>query len=433
MDPALVGLLGFVAVLVLIAMRVPVAIAMGVTGAVGFGLINGFASVGFIMGSAPFQSVFPYSLSVIPLFVLMGVFAAHAGLSRNLYEGVYAFVGHWRGGLAMATIGACAGFGAICGSSLATAATMCRVALPEMRRRGYDDRLAAGSLAAGGTLGIMIPPSIIMVIYGLLTETSIGKLFVAGLLPGAVATALYMGAVAVATWRDPKLGPPGPRFTWPQKLESLRRIWDVLFLFAVVVGGIYLGWFAPTEAAAVGAFGAFLFALLRGRLTGPAIRDCLSETATTTGMIFLILIGAAVFNYFMDVSTLPQLLVRVVEGSGLSDLAVLAVILLFYVVLGCFMDSLSMILLTIPFLFPLVKSLGFDPVWFGILVVTVVEIGLITPPVGMNLFVIQGVAKDLQQGTVMRGVVPFIVADLIRLALLVAVPWITLVLPSLMD
>ncbi|HEX6978237.1 MAG TPA: TRAP transporter large permease [Alphaproteobacteria bacterium] len=433
MDASTIGLLGLAALLVLIALRVPVAIAMGSVGAIGFGLINGFDALGFVMGSAPFQAVFPYTLSVVPLFVLMGVFATHAGLSRNLYDGFYAFFGHLRGGLAMATVGACAGFGAICGSSIATAATMCRVALPEMRRRGYADSLATGAIAAGGTLGIMIPPSIIMVIYGLLTETSIGKLFIAGVLPGLLATALYMAAIAFVTWRNPKLGPAGPRYDWRQTLAAVRRIWDVILLFAVVIGGIYFGWFAPTEAAAVGAFGAFAFALARKRLNKTVMRECIAETASTTGMIFLILIGANVFNYFMDVSTLPQLLVATIEGSGLDPYVVLVLILAFYVVLGTFFEELSMILLTIPFVFPLIKSLGFDPIWFGILIVTIVEIGLISPPVGMNLFVVQGVARDVPQGTVMRGVIPFVLADIIRLALLVAFPWITLVLPSMMD
>jgi len=433
MDASTIGLLGIVALLVLIALRVPVAIAMGSVGAIGFGLINGFDALGFVMGSAPFQAVFPYTLSVIPLFVLMGVFATHAGLSRNLYEGFYAFFGHLRGGLAMATVGACAGFGAICGSSIATAATMCRVALPEMRRRGYADSLATGAIAAGGTLGIMIPPSIIMVIYGLLTETSIGKLFIAGVLPGLLATALYMSAIAFVTWRDPKLGPAGPRYDWRQTLAALRRIWDVILLFAVVIGGIYFGWFAPTEAGAVGAFGAFVFAFARKRLNKTVVRDCIAETASTTGMIFLILIGANVFNYFMDVSNLPQLLVATVDESGLHPYVVLIIILAFYVVLGTFFEELSMILLTIPFVFPLIKSLGFDPIWFGVLIVTIVEIGLISPPVGMNLFVVQSVARDVPQITVMRGVIPFVVADIIRLAILVTFPWITLVLPSMMD
>lgn len=433
MAPSTIGLLGIGAVLALIALRVPVGIAMGVAGALGFGFINGFGSVGFIMGSAPFQAVFPYTLSVIPLFILMGVFAAHAGLSRNLYDGFYAFVGHFRGGLAMATVGACAGFGSICGSSIATAATMCRVALPEMRRRGYADSLATGAIAAGGTLGIMIPPSIIMVIYGLLTETSIGKLFIAGVLPGLLATLLYMAAIAIVTARNPALGPPGPRYTWPEKLAAVRRVWDVVVLFAVVIGGIYFGWFPPTEAAAVGAFGAFVFALARRRLTRAAIKDCLVETASTTGMIFLILIGANLFNYFMDISNLPQLLVGFVQEAGWNRYVVLSLILAFYVVLGTFFEELSMILLTIPFVFPLIKVMGFDPVWFGILIVTIVEIGLISPPVGMNLFVIQGVARDVPQGAVMRGVIPFVLADVVRLAILTAFPWIALVLPSLMD
>ncbi len=436
MTPPLLGLAGFALTLLLILLRVPVAVAMGLTGVAGFALLNGWFGAAFILGSAPFESVFPYGLSVVPLFVAMGVFAARAGLSQALYGAVNAFVGHWRGGLAMATVGACAFFGAICGSSLATAATMGQVALPEMRRHGYDDRLASAAIAAGGTLGVLIPPSILLVLYGLLTETSIGALFVGALIPGLVSTALYMAAVWVQTRRHPELGPAGPRFTWAQRGRALLRVWEVALLFALVIGGIYFGLFSPTEAAAVGAGGAVLFALLgrggegrggRRELLGAAL-----ETARTTGMIFLILIGAGLFNYFIETSNLPQLLVGWVEGSGLPVFAVLLLVLLFYLVLGCFMDALSMILLTIPFIFPLVQALGVDPVWFGILVVTVAEIGLITPPVGMNLFVIQGVVAGLRQETIVRGILPFLLADLVRLALLLAIPSLVLFLPGRM-
>jgi tripartite ATP-independent transporter DctM subunit len=427
MSAPLIGLLGFAVTLLLILLRVPVAIAMGVVGAVGFGVLNGFFGVAFVMGSSPFEAVFPYSLSVVPLFVMMGVFAAHTGLSQSLYRAVHAFVGHLRGGLAMATIGACAGFGAICGSSLATAATMCRVALPEMRRHGYDDRLASASIAAGGTLGVLIPPSILLVIYGLLTETSIGKLFLAGIVPGLLATGLYMAAVAVQMARRPELGPAGARSPW-----AARDVWGTALLFLLVIGGIYRGWFSPTEAAAVGALGAFLIALLLGRMSRAVLLASAHETVQTTGMIFLILIGASVFNYFIETAGLPQLLVGWVEEAGLPRYAVLLIVMAFYIVLGCFLDSLSMILLTVPFVFPLTAALQFDPVWFGILLVTVAEIGLITPPVGMNLFVIQGTAGDLRLETIVRGIGPFLIADLIRLLVLIALPQLVLWLPARM-
>ncbi|HET6519645.1 MAG TPA: TRAP transporter large permease, partial [Geminicoccaceae bacterium] len=395
MSPA-AGALGLLALIALLALRVPVAVAMGVVGAVGFGLLNGWDAAGFVLGVVPLEAVMPYGLSVVPLFVLMGAFAARAGLSASLYRGVNAFLGHYRGGLALATIGACAAFGAICGSSLATAATMARVALPEMRRYGYRDSLAAGAVAAGGTLGVLIPPSVILVIYALVTEQSIGALFAAALLPGLLGTVLYMAAVAVRLRLDPSAGPAGRRFGGRERLRAVAETWPVFLLFALVIGGIYLGWFSPTEAAAVGAAGALLLAWLRGGMTRGEAWAAVLETARTTAMIFLILVGAALFNDFLETAGLPAALAGAVAGSGLPRYAVLVLLMLCYLVLGCFMDSLSMMLLTLPVVFPLVTSLGFDPVWFGILLVTVVEIGLITPPVGLNLFVIQSVDPELR-------------------------------------
>jgi tripartite ATP-independent transporter DctM subunit len=431
-DPA-IGMAGFGVVLALILMRIPVGVAMALVGAGGYWLLNGWRGTEFVLGTAPFESVFPYSLSVVPLFILMGIFAAHAGLSRALYDAVYAVIGHRRGGLAMATVGACAGFGAICGSSLATVATMGRVALPEMRRRGYDDRLASASIAAGGTLGVLIPPSIILVIYALMTEQSIGALFMAALLPGVLGTGLYLLAIRLQVGRDAALGPAGERLDPARRWRVLREVWGVAALFVVVIGGIYAGLFSPTEAAAVGAFGAFAFAALRGRLNRRVLAGIMGETAATTGMIFLILIGAGIFNFFIETSGMPQAIVGFFEELGWNRYAVLVLMMLFYIVLGCFMDSLSMILLTVPFIFPLVQALGFDPVWFGILLVTVVELGLITPPVGLNLFIIQGIAKDLRLIQVIRGIVPFVLADVVRLAILIAVPALALWLPGLLD
>ncbi len=429
-DPVL-GLLGFLISLVLIGFGVPVAVSLGIVGIAGFALVNGISSAIFIASAAPFESLFPYSMSVIPLFLMMGVFSARCGLSTDLFQAANTLVGRFRGGLAMATITACAGFGAICGSSLATVATIGRVALPEMRRAGYDDRLASASVAAGGTLGVMIPPSILLIIYGLLTEQSIGKLFSAAILPGLLAVTLYAVAIAVMVRINPKLAgtpPKDGRVNW----SHLRRAWPVAAIFAVVIGGIQGGLFSPTEAAAVGAAGAVLLAAFRRSLDRKALWASMYETVSMTGMIALIVVGAALFNAFVETTGLPQYLIGAVENSGLPPFGVLILIILFYLVLGCFMDSMSMIMLTVPFVFPLITALGFDPIWFGILVVTVAELGLITPPVGMNLFVIQGVAPGLTSATVMRGILPFIVADVLRLVVIVLVPALSLYLPSQM-
>ncbi len=432
MSTGFVSTIAFVSLFALIALRVPIAVAMGVVGAVGGLVLNGPNSVGFVLGSTPFETVFPYGLSVLPLFIMMGVFAARAGLSRSLYEAVNAFVGHYRGGLGMATVGACAGFGAICGSSLATAATMSKVAMPEMRRLGYDDGLAAATVAAGGTLGVLIPPSVIMVIYAILTEQSIGRMFAAAIIPGVLGTALYMAAVWVRTALQPQLGPAGTRLGWTKRLQAVVNVWAVALLFVLVIGGIYLGWFSPTEAAAIGALGALLVALAKRRLNWTVFFDCLGETATTSGMIFLILIGTAVFNYFVESTGLPRALVELVGTLGWPPMAIVVLLIVFYLLLGCVMDALSMILLTLPFVFPLVSALGLDPIWFGILMVSVVEIGLITPPVGMNLFVIMATVPGLRLATISRGIIPFLIADLVRVTLLVLFPALSLWLPSKM-
>jgi tripartite ATP-independent transporter DctM subunit len=433
MSGPLIGLLGFAATLALIAIEVPVGVAMGIAGIVGYAILNGVDATGFVLGTAVFDAVSNYGLSVIPLFLMMGIFAARCGLSTDLYSFVNALVGHFRGGLAIASIGACAGFGAICGSSLATVATITPVALPEMRRYGYADSLAAGAIAAGGTLGILIPPSIILVVYSLLTQESLGKLFIAALIPGVLGTLLYALGVVVQTRINPALGPAGPRATWRERAHTTARVWPVLGLFALVMGGIYVGWFSPTEAAAVGAAGALVMAIARGSLKGGVMRAAVSETIELSGTLFMVMLGAAVFNFFIETTQLPQMLVQSVNTSGLPPIVVMWIIIGFYIVLGCFMDALSMILLTVPFVFPIVKALGFDPIWFGIIIVTVTEIGLITPPIGMNLFVIVGVDKKLSSSDVMRGVVPFILCDIVRVILLVAFPFLVTWLPSTMN
>ena len=425
------GALGFLAVLVLIALRAPVAIAMAVVGALGYGLVNGWSTLGFVLGRAPFESVFPISLTVVPLFVMMGVFSAYGGLSSSLYRLVSALIGHLKGGLAMATIGACAVFGAVCGSAIATAATMGRVAMPEMRRAHYDDRLASATIAAGGTLGVMIPPSILFVLYGLMTEQSIGKLFAAGVLPGIAGMLLYMAAVRYTTWRHPAQGPAAPRAAREERRKALLGVWPVLLLFGVVLGGMYVGFFSPTEAAGVGAFGAILISFLLGRMDRKGFFSAVRETALTTGMIFMILIGAGIFNYFIDSTGLTDGLIGAVKDAGFSPWMVMFLLMAMYFVLGALMDELAMMLLTVGPVFKLIVALGFDPIWFGVMLVTVCEIGMILPPVGINLFVIQNVA-GLPLLTIVRGIAPFVAADTVRLLLISLVPALATWLPGRM-
>jgi C4-dicarboxylate transporter, DctM subunit len=422
------ALLGFAAMFALMMLRVPIAISMGVVGLVGIGLMRSWPAA-IASSTTEILDVAKYTLSVVPLFVLMGNFVTRAGMSRELYRVAYTFIGHRRGGLAMSTIAACAGFGAICGSSIATTATMARVAMPEMRRFNYRDSFAAGSIAAGGTLGILIPPSVIMVLYAIMTEQSIGALFAAGVIPGLLATLFYMVAASVVTRRHPELGPSGERSSWAERLRALRDIWGVLVLFAIVMGGMYGGWFTPTEAAGIGAMGGFVFALARGALTWPVLIDVLVQSARTTAMLFTILIGASIFASFANFTTMPQDLKDFVEQFSIHPIAVIVAICAVYVLLGTAMEELSMILLTVPIFFPLITHLGFDPVWFGILIVCVVEIGMISPPVGMNVFVLRSVLPDVPTGQIWKGVMPFLYADIVRLAVLIAFPVITLWLP----
>ena len=434
------SLIGFGAVLLLVFLRMPIAIAMALVGFVGYAELRGFRASISMVGRLIIDTAQDYGLSVVPLFILMGLFVNKGGLSRELYQVSFAFLGHMRGGLAMATIVACAGFSAICGSSLATAATMSKVAMPQMRKYGYADRLSTASIAAGGTLGILIPPSVILVIYGLLTETSIGKLFIAGIIPGLLGVVLYLVAVKYTVLRDPEAGPAGERTDWRGRIGALKGVWAVLLLFFLVIGGLYGVldfWplhltFSPTEAAGMGAAGSFLIALSRGTLSFGGTMQMLIETAETAAALFAVLIGAWVFSNFVNLAGLPDALRDMVTASGLSPMAVMLMILLVYLVLGCVFESLSMLLLTVPIFFPLVTGLGFDPVWFGIIVVVVTEISLITPPVGLNVFVLKGVVGDVSTGTIFKGVTPFWIVDLIRLGLLVFIPALALFLPNSM-
>ena len=434
------SIIGLGAVLVLVFLRMPIAIAMAIVGFVGYMDIRGFRASISMVGRLIIDTAQDYGLSVVPLFILMGLFVNKGGLSRELYQVSYAFLGHLRGGLAMATVVACAGFAAICGSSLATAATMSKVALPQMRKYNYSDQLSTASIAAGGTLGILIPPSVILVIYGLLTETSIGKLFIAGVIPGLLGMLLYLVAVKYTVTRTPESGPAGERTSWPDRTRALGGVWAVLLLFFLVIGGLYgvlNVWplhltFSPTEAAGMGAMGAFLIALSRRTLNFTAVMQVLIETAQTTAALFAVLIGAWIFSNFVNLAGLPEGLKTAVTSAGISPMMVMFLILLVYIVLGCVFESLSMMLLTVPIFFPLVTGLGFDPIWFGIVVVVVTEISLITPPVGLNVFVLKGVVGDVSTSTIFKGVTPFWVVDIIRLALIVLLPSLVLFLPDQM-
>jgi len=426
------ALLGFAAMFALMALRVPIAFSMAAVGVAGIAIMRSVPAA-FSSAATEIMDVASYTLSVVPLFVLMGNLVTRAGMSTELYQAAYAFIGHRRGGLAMSTVLACAGFGAISGSSIATAATMARVAMPEMRRFGYDKSFAAGTIAAGGTLGILIPPSVIMVIYGIMTEQSIGALFAAGVVPGIVATLFYLGTAWNCVRRNPALGPPGERTSWAGRLTALRHIWGVVVLFLIVMGGMYGGLFTPTEAAGVGAMGGFLFALARGRLTPKILLEVLTESAQMTAMLFTILIGASIFANFVNFTSLPQDLQAFVSQFNVHPMMVVVAICFIYVILGTAMEELSMILLTVPIFFPLIVHLGLDPIWFGVLIVCVVEIGMISPPVGMNIFVISSLLPDVPTTGIWRGVMPFLFADILRLALLIAFPSITLWLPKLLN
>jgi tripartite ATP-independent transporter DctM subunit len=437
------SLIGFAAVLFLVLLRMPIAFAMGLVGMVGFMFETSFRGSISMVGRLMIDASQDYGLSVVPLFVLMGLFVNKGGISRELYQVSNAFLGHFRGGLAMATIVACGGFAAISGSSLATAATMSKVAMPEMRKYGYADSLSTASIAAGGTLGILIPPSVILVIYGLLTETSIGKLFIAGIIPGFLGIVFYLIAVKFSVMRNPEAGPAGPRTSAAGRISALKGVWAVLLLFFLVIGGLYGAldfWpihlaFSPTEAAGMGAAGAFLIALFRGGLSFKGTFEVLRETSITTASLFSVLIGAWIFSNFVNLAGLPEALRAAVTAYDVSPWVVMTMIIAIYIVLGCVFESLSMLLLTVPIFFPLVAGeggLGFDPVWFGIIVVVVTEISLITPPVGMNVFVLKGVVGDVSTGTVFKGVTPFWVMDILRLALLLAIPALALYLPSQM-
>jgi tripartite ATP-independent transporter DctM subunit len=422
-------LLGLLAVLLA---GMPIAFALGLFGYFGIWYMRNLNAANSVTVNQIFDLAQTHTFTVLPLFILMGNLIARARISHDLYAASNAFLGHYRGGLAMATIAACGGFSAVSGSSMATASTMARVAMPPMRRHGYSDALAAGSITAGGTLGILIPPSVILLIYGILTSTNIGHLFIAGIIPGILAVIGYMAAIAIVTRIDPAAGPAGRRAPWDERLRLLRGVWPIVALFALVLGGIYFGVFTPTEAAGIGAAGAFLFVLLRRRLSLTGLIDILAESARTSAMMIALLFGATLFNNFLDMMGFARALADWFDSINLTPMIALLMMMGIYLVLGLFLESLSMMLLTIPIFFPIVQILGIDPVWFGILVVVAIEISLITPPVGLNVFILKIMVKNISLATIFRGIVPFFIADLVRLAILLAFPALVLFLPRMM-
>jgi C4-dicarboxylate transporter DctM subunit len=433
MEREAVAVFGFALLFALMAIRVPIGIAMGIVGVAGFGLLSAVRPALNLLAQSPIRVSTDWDLAVIPMFILMGSFATASGMSRELFRASNAWLGHRRGGLAMATVTACAGFAAINGSSVATAATMTNIALPEMRKAGYQPGFSTGVIAAGGTLGIMIPPSVIFAIYGILTEQDISKLFVAGIIPGMLAVALYIVTIQLIGAARPELMPRGPRVAWAERFASLRDIWATALLFVFIVGGMYGGVFTATEAAGMGAGGAFLIGLARRRLGPRQIVDCLVDSVRTSAAIFTIVIGAFLFGYFLVITNAAQEISSFLVGLPIGPYGILAAILVIYLILGGLMDELAMILLTIPIVYPVIIQLGFDPIWFGVIVVMVVTLGLVMPPIGLNVFVINSIARDVKLETIYRGVMPFIVTDIVRLVILVAFPALSLFLPSQMS
>src|ERR1043165_5080218 len=417
-------------------LRVPVGLAMGLVGVTGFShFVNGDAALK-IVGHTSMRTVTDYTFGVIPMFLLMGAFVSNSGMSRELFRAANAFLGHLKGGLGIATIAACAGFAAISGSSVATAATFSTVAYPELRRFNYPQSFATGVIAAGGTLGAMLPPSTVLAVYGIITEQDIGKLFIAGILPGLLAISMYMITIAIIGWLKPGFLPAGKPTPWNERIAGLKDIWAPLLLFIFVIGGLYglpfLPRFTPTEAGGVGASGAFLIGVLSGRLNKDGILTSLLQATRTAAAVFTVLIGALIFGYFLTVTQTPQKVTEFLTGLGLGSYGVLALIMVMYLVLGCLMDAMAMIILTVPIIFPVIVHLGFDPIWFGVIIVMTVELGLIHPPVGMNVFVIKSVVKDVSFATIFRGVIPFVATDLVRLVILILFPILALWLPTRM-
>ena len=427
-----VALIGFLVLFGLMLLRVPVGMAMGLVGVTGYGSLVGPGPALKLVGQTSMRTVTDYTFGVIPMFMLMGAFVSISGVSKELFKAANAFVGHLRGGLGVATVVACGGFAAICGSSVATAATFAGVAYPEMRRYGYPQSVSTGVIAAGGTLGAMLPPSTVLAVYAIITQQDIGKLFMAGILPGLLAITMYVLTIMLIVKIKPDLLPAGEYRSWPERFKGLKDVWAPLLLFVFVIGGLYGGVFTPTEAGGMGAGGAFLLGVIRGRLSRAQIREALLQATRTSAAVFTVLIGALLFGYFLTITQTPQKLTEFLTGLGVGNYGVLALIMVMYLVLGCLMDAMAMIILTVPIIFPLITKLGFDPIWFGVIIVMTVELGLIHPPVGMNVFVIKRVVKDVSFTTIFKGVIPFVITDLLRLVILIAFPIIALWLPNRM-
>jgi C4-dicarboxylate transporter DctM subunit len=431
MSPVTTGIVGIILLLFLFLLRMPVAFAMTFIGVAGFTYLTGPGPALGLLAQDIFETFSSYPLSVIPMFILMGSFAFASGISKRLYIATYSWVGQLRGGLTIATVLACSGFAAICGSTAATAATMGKIALPEMKKYGYSDMLATGTVAAAGTLGILIPPSTILIVYGILTEESIGKLFVAGLLPGVILSLLFVAVVAIMCIRNPKLGPSGTPTTWKEKARATKGIIEAVILFALTIGGLFLGWFSPTQAGAIGAGGALLIGLFRRQLTWKSFFESGKDGLRTTCMVLLIITGATVFGHFMAITTIPYMLADWVSSLPIPTMAIMGVIIFIYFIGGFFMDSMALVVVTIPIFFPLVMKLGFDPIWFGVIIVLVAEMGVITPPVGVNVFVIKGIAPDIPLEIIFKGIIPFLIALILFTIALVIFPQIATYLPSL--
>lgn len=435
MSALMLGMIGLLVFLLLIFLRMPISFAMALVGFLGFSYMTSASTAMNMVAREIYSSFSSYSLSVIPMFVWMGFLAYYSGIGSRLYIFAYRLIGHWPGGLAIATQAACAIFGAICGSNTATAATMGAIALPEMKKYKYDTSLATASVAAGGVLGVLIPPSVIFIVYGMATEQSIGKLFIAGILPGILLMLLYQAAIAFLTWRKPELGPAGPRFSWRERLSALRGgLAEVLIVFAVSMGGLFAGWFTATEAGAVGAVGVLLAALAGRNLSWDGFKKSLYDTTRTTAMIMLMVAGSIIFGRFMAISRVPFELASWTGSLDLPPFAVMGIILVIYLILGCFIDALAMILLTIPIFYPIaVVTLGYDPIWFGVIIVLVVAMGVITPPVGMNVYIIKGIVPDVPLEVIFKGIWPFLIAIIICLAILMIFPQIATILPAMLS
>lgn len=432
MTPLATGAIGFVIMLILKGMRSPIGVGLGIVGFFGVWHLKGFDTALFVASSAPVETLSRFTLAVFPLFILMGTFAVHAGLAEGLYKGANALVGHRRGGLAIASIVGCGGFAAVNGSSLSTAATMTKLAVPQMLRYGYDVRLATGAVAAGGTLGIMIPPSLGMIVYAVLTETSIGKLFAAGIVPGILAVILYCLVISIWTRRNPDIAPRSPKLPWKKRINAMTQMWGIVLLFGVVMGGIFLGIFSPTEGGAVGAFGALMIGILTRKISWPILVSSVREAVELTAMIMLIIVGISIFEFFISSAHFPQEMAKFILSFDAPRELVMLGIIAFLIVLGAFMEVIAIIFITTPFIFPIIVDLGYDPIWWGIIMIMVGEFGVVTPPVGMNVFVVAKMVPEAKITDVFRGIMPFLIGDVVRLILVIVFPAIALWLPNLL-